>query len=107
MFDPIVVGLVVTALVAGAIGALSAWNESRSFRSRELPPLIVIPRPVTAVKPRVGAVARPSPPTAPLKGGSVAKVPQPERPPPLGEGIVSDDSLLADADDAPPRAANS
>ena len=104
MFDAIVVGLVVTGLAAGAIGVLSAWYESRSFRARGLPPLIVIPRPVTPVEPMVGAVARPSPPKAPLEGGNVVKEPGPQSPPTVGERIVSDDSLLADADAAPSRA---
>jgi hypothetical protein len=110
MFDAIVVGLLVSGLAAGAIGVLRAWSQSRASRVRGLPPLIVIPRPVTGVEPIFGAVTRPSPPTAPLKGGNVAKVHRPQSLPTLGERIVFDDSLLADGDDvddAPPRADNS
>ena len=68
MFDAIVVGLLVSALAAGAIRVLRAWSQSRGSCVRELPPLIVIPRPVTGVEPMIGAVIRPSPPTAPLAG---------------------------------------
>jgi hypothetical protein len=107
MFDAIVVGLLVSGLVAGAIGVLRAWSQSRGPRVRRLPPLIVLQRPVTRVEPMIGAVTRPSPPTAPLKRGNVAKVPRPQSPPTLGERIVFDDSPLADWDDASPRGANS
>lgn len=107
MFDAIVVGLLVSGLAAGAIGALRAWSQSRGSRVRRLPPLIAIPRPVTGVEPRIGAVVRPSPPTAPLKGGNVAKAPRPQSLPSVSERIVFDDSLLAQLDDTPPRAANS
>ena len=70
MFDALVVSLLVIGLAAGAIGALSAWYESRSFRVRGLPPLIVIPQPVTPVEPMVGAVTSPrpaNPETVPLQ----------------------------------------
>src|SRR5262249_37950943 len=104
----IVVGLVVTGLAAGTIGVLSAWYESRSFRARGLPPLIVIPRPVTPGEPTVGAVRPSPPPPRPRKVGNVPKEPRSESPPtPPEQRTVSDDSPLSDGDDAPPSAANS
>jgi serine/threonine protein kinase/alpha-tubulin suppressor-like RCC1 family protein len=95
MFDAVVVGLLGFGLVSGAIGVLSAWYENRKFRAGGLPPLIVFPQPATPVEPMVGAVIRPSPPTAPLNVRNVAEAPRPQSPPTLGERIVSDDSLSA------------
>ena len=105
MVAAIVVGLLVSGLAAGAVRVLRTWSQRRISRVRALPPLIVIPRPA-GLELKVGAVTRPSPPAAPLKGGNVGEAARPQNPQIVDERIVFDAGLLADGEDAPPRAAN-
>ena len=99
MFAAIVVGLLASALAAGSIFVLRAWSENRGARRRQVPPLIVVARPVMGIEPVIGAAVLP----APLNGGRVS---QPSR---HAERVVFDDSLLIDddGDPSPTRGANS
>jgi hypothetical protein len=107
MFGAIVVGLLLSALAAGAIFVVRAWLQSRGARSREVPPLFVIPRAVAGVEPIMDAAvvsAAPAHPThdarssRPLRGSGL---------PNFGERVVFDDNRFDDDDEIPVRGANS
>jgi hypothetical protein len=95
MFGAIVVGLLVSALAAGSIVLARAWSQSRGARARTVPPLVVIPRPVTGIEPVIGAPVHTSPARS--------------YPPHAGfrERAVFDDMRVVDGDEAPLRGANS
>jgi hypothetical protein len=103
MFGAIVVGLLASALAAGAIVVIRAWSLSRGTHVRELPPLVVVPRPVNGVEPVIGAAVRSAP------RGSYSTPFRPQGLPTLGDrgGGVFDDSRLASEDEPPVRGANS
>src|SRR5215467_8891837 len=65
MFGALVVGLLVSALAAGTVFVVRAWLQSRDAHVREVPPLVVIPRPITGVEPIIGSAALPAPAAAP------------------------------------------
>lgn len=98
MFGAIVVGLLVSALAAGGVVLVRAWSQSREGRVRELPPLIVIPRPVNGVEPVIGAPVYSPPPPSASSFSRVLRSP--------GERTVFDDTRF-DFDDPTARGANS
>jgi len=103
MFGAIVVGLLVSALVAGAIVVVRAWFAGREFRTREVPPLVVLARPVTAgLEPMIGAAAAP-----PLPASTMSRLALPPVLPTLGERIVFDDTRFANGDEHASRNGNS
>jgi FHA domain len=105
MFGAIVVGLLVSALAAGGIVLTRAWFQSRGEHVREVPPLIVIPRPVNGVEPVIGApVFSPSPV---FSAANPSRTPRANGFPTFGERTVFDDSRLVDLDEPTARGANS
>src|SRR5215813_6844786 len=92
MFGAIVVGLLVSALAAGTIFVVRAWLQSRGARVREVPPLIVIPRPVAGVEPIIGSAAVYAAPTPPAQNGTSPRPPRASRFPAYGERLVFDDN---------------
>jgi FHA domain-containing protein len=107
MFGAIVVGLLVSALAAGTIFVVRAWLQSRGARVREIPPLFVIPRPITGVEPIIGSTVLPA------RGAVSSQTPPSLRPlrssqrAAFGERVVFEDNRFAEDDEPPARGANS
>jgi hypothetical protein len=92
MLGEIVVGLLVSALAAGAIIVVRAWSHSREARVRDVPPLVVFPRPVSVVEPTI------VPATLSPIGGSASAQFRPHTPPARRERVVFDDARFGDDD---------
>jgi hypothetical protein len=109
MFGAIVVGLLASALAAGSVFVVRAWLQGRSTHVREVPPLVVIPRPAAGVEPVIGSAALHAalPPTPPAQNGNGPRQPRPTRSSPFGERVVFDDNRFLGDDDIPARGANS
>lgn len=104
MLGAIVVGLLVSALAAGAIIVLRVWFAGRTSRVRELPPLVVTVRTGTpGIEPVFGLGATP-----PLSGSPPAFSSARQRASSTnGERVVFDDARFAGGEATSGRSANS
>lgn len=107
MFGALVVGLLVSALAAGAIAIVRAWYQSRGARAREVPPLFVMPHSTTRVEPILGADTLSPMYAAPARSVNGARPLRSPARPAAGETLVFDDARFADVDAVPVRGANS
>jgi FHA domain-containing protein len=106
MFGVIVVGLLVSALAAGTIFVVRAWLQSRGARVREIPPLVVIPRPITGVEPIIGSAVLPATAVSSQTAISFRPLRSSQRAA-FGDRVVFEDNRFADDDEPPTRGANS
>jgi hypothetical protein len=93
MIGAIVVGLLVSALAAGAIVIGRAWSGSRRGHTRDVPPLVVMPRVVIDVEP-ASLSATPG-----VHGAPALSI--------VGERVAFDDSRFAAPGDTSARSATS
>lgn len=96
MLAVVVVGLLVSALAAGAVMILRAWAQSRVENTREIPPLFVQPSAIPGLEPIIGSpvqVVHPRP--RPESNGKSASGSRFE------ETVVFDDGLVSERDFAP------
>jgi len=102
MFGAIVVGLLVSALAAGAIIVLRVWIAGRESRARDVPPLVVTSRRVTPGIVPLGLAE--TPPRSDAAAFSSARQRTPST---NGERVVFDDARFADGEATSGRNANS
>ncbi len=107
MFGALVVGLLVSALAAGAIAIVKAWYQSRGERARDVFPLLVIPRSTSRVEPMIGLDTFSPVQAAPVRAANGARPLRSPGRPTAGETLVFDDARFADVDAVPVRGANS
>ncbi len=103
MLSALLVGLLVSALAAGAIVLVRTWVRTRGERAREIPPLFVISHSTMRVDPIIGSHA--FAPARPIAARPVAA--ERSRYPTPSETVVFDDTRFADPDAVPVRGANS
>ena len=107
MFGAIVVVLLVSALAAGTIFVVRAWSQNRGTRVREIPPLVVFPRPITGVEPIIGSAVLPPPAAVSSQPASAFRPLRSSQRAASGERVVFDDNRFADDDEPPARGGNS
>jgi hypothetical protein len=102
MFGAIVVGLLVSALAAGAIIVVRVWIAGRESRARDVPPLVVMSRVNPGIVPVFGSAATPPRPDAAAFSSARRRALSTN-----GERVVFDDARFADPGAPAGRNANS